>query len=147
MPDDYPDYPNHFQIARYFDDYVDHFGLREKIHFRTEVKSVAPVEGEWEVVVEDADGRQESRRYRAVLVANGHHWNPRWPEPPFPGSDEFGGEQIHVHHYREPEALRDKRASCWGSATRQPTSRLRPRGSPRKPSWRCGEAPTSCPST
>ncbi len=45
MPDDYPDYPNHFQIARYFDDYVDHFGLREKIRFRTEVLGVAPVDG------------------------------------------------------------------------------------------------------
>ena len=37
MPDHYPDYPNHFQMAAYFDEYVDHFGLREKIRFRTEV--------------------------------------------------------------------------------------------------------------
>ncbi len=85
MPDDYPDYPNHFQIARYFDDYVDHFGLREKIRFRTEVMSVVPVDGEWEVTVEDADGESEAHRYRAVLVANGHHWDPRWPEPAVPG--------------------------------------------------------------
>ncbi|HXR31223.1 MAG TPA: NAD(P)-binding domain-containing protein [Solirubrobacterales bacterium] len=114
MPDDYPDYPNHFQIARYFDDYVDHFGLREKIHFRTEVKSVAPAEGEWEVTVEDRDGRTETHRYRAVLVANGHHWNPRWPEPPFPGSEEFEGEQLHVHHYREPAVLEGKRVLVLG---------------------------------
>jgi len=114
MPDDYPDYPNHFQIARYFDDYVDHFGLREKIRFRTEVKSVVPVDGEWEVTVEDAAGESEAHRYRAVLVANGHHWDPRWPEPAFPGSDRFEGEQIHVHHYREPEVLRDKRVLVLG---------------------------------
>lgn len=114
MPDDYPDYPNHFQIARYFDDYVDHFGLREKIRFRTEVKSVVPVDGEWEVAVEDADGSSETHRYRAVLVANGHHWDPRWPEPAFPGSEEFEGEQIHVHHYREPELLRGKRVLVLG---------------------------------
>jgi dimethylaniline monooxygenase (N-oxide forming) len=114
MPDDYPDYPNHFQIARYFDDYVDHFGLREKISFRTEVKSVVPAGGEWEVTVEDADGNSATLRYRAVLVANGHHWDPRWPEPPFPGSDQFEGEQIHVHHYREPELLRDKRVLVLG---------------------------------
>jgi cation diffusion facilitator CzcD-associated flavoprotein CzcO len=114
MPDDYPDYPNHFQIARYFDDYVDHFGLREKIRFRTEVKSVVPVDGEWEVTVEEADGESEAHRYRAVLVANGHHWDPRWPEPSFPGSDQFEGEQIHVHHYREPEVLRDKRVLVLG---------------------------------
>jgi cation diffusion facilitator CzcD-associated flavoprotein CzcO len=114
MPDDYPDYPNHFQIARYFDDYVDHFGLREKIRFRSEVKSVVPVDGEWEVTVEDRDGRSEAQRYRAVLVANGHHWDPRWPESPFPGSEGFEGEQIHVHHYREPEALRGKRVLVLG---------------------------------
>jgi len=80
MPDHFPDYPNHFQIARYFDDYVDHFGLRERIRFRTEVKSVAPVGGEWEVTVEGPDGSSEAHRYRAVLVANGHHWDPRWPD-------------------------------------------------------------------
>ena len=114
MPDDYPDYPSHFQIAAYFDDFVDHFGLREKIRFRTEVIEVKPVEGEWEVTVGNADGGRESHRYRAVLVANGHHWDPRWPEPAFPGSEEFEGEQIHVHHYREPEMLRDKRVLVLG---------------------------------
>jgi dimethylaniline monooxygenase (N-oxide forming) len=114
MPDDYPDYPNHFQIARYFDDYVDHFALREKIRFRTEVLSVVPVDGEWEVTIQSRDGDRETDRYRAVLVANGHHWDPRWPEPAFPGSDQFAGEQIHVHHYRKPEALRDKRVLVLG---------------------------------
>jgi dimethylaniline monooxygenase (N-oxide forming) len=114
MPDDYPDYPNHFQIARYFDDYVDHFALREKIRFRTEVKSVVSVDGEWEVTVEGRDGNREAQRYRAVLVANGHHWDPRWPEPPFPGVEEFEGEQIHVHHYREPDVLVDKRVLVLG---------------------------------
>jgi dimethylaniline monooxygenase (N-oxide forming) len=114
MPDDYPDYPDHFQIARYFDDYVDHFGLRERIRFRAEVKSVVPVGGEWEVTVEDRDGGEETHRYRAVLVANGHHWDPRWPEPPFPGADAFEGEQMHVHHYREPDVLAGKRVLVLG---------------------------------
>jgi dimethylaniline monooxygenase (N-oxide forming) len=114
MPDDYPDYPNHFQIAHYFDDYVDHFGLREAIRFRTEVKSVTPVDGEWEVAIEDGEGNRETHRYRAVLVANGHHWDPRWPEPAFPGSEEFGGEQMHVHHYREPDVLVGKRVLVLG---------------------------------
>jgi len=114
MPDDYPDYPDHFQIARYFDDYVDHFRLREKIQFRTEVKNVVPVDGEWEVTVEDPDGGEETHRYRAVLVANGHHWDPRWPEPPFPGADAFEGEQVHVHHYRESDVLAGKRVLVLG---------------------------------
>lgn len=114
MPDHYPDYPDHFQMAAYFDEYVDHFGLRPKIRFRTEVLSAAPVDGEWEVTVEDADGNRESNRYRGVVVANGHHWDPRWPEPAFPGADEFTGEQIHVHHYREPDVLPGKRVLVLG---------------------------------
>jgi hypothetical protein len=100
-------------MAAYFDDYVDHFGLREKIRFRTEVLSAAPVDGEWEVTIEGPAGR-ETKRYRAVLVANGHHWDPRWPEPAFPGADEFSGEQIHAHHYREADVLRGKRVLVLG---------------------------------
>jgi thioredoxin reductase len=114
MPEDYPDYPDHFQIAAYFDDYVDHFGFRDRIRFKTEVKSVEQVDGEWEVTVEDRDGKREANRYRAVLVANGHHWDPRWPEPPFPGSGDFEGEQMHVHHYREPDVLKGKRVLVLG---------------------------------
>jgi hypothetical protein len=114
MPEDYPDYPNHFQIARYFDEYVDHFGLREKIHFGTEVVSVRPLEGEWEVTAKGSAAAEETHRYRAVLVANGHHWDPRWPEPAFPGSEDFEGEQMHVHHYREPEILHGKRVLVLG---------------------------------
>jgi thioredoxin reductase len=114
MPEDYPDYPNHFQIAKYFDDYVDHFGLRGKIGFRTEVVEVEPVDGEWEVTVEEAGGARRSARYRAVLVANGHHWDPRWPEPAFTGADQFAGEQMHAHYYREPEVLSGKRVLILG---------------------------------
>ena len=49
-----------------------------------------------------------------MLVANGHHWDPRWPEPAFPGAEEFEGEQMHVHHYREPDVLRGKRVLVLG---------------------------------
>ena len=114
MPDDYPDYPNHFQVAAYFDEFVNRFGLQEKIRFRAEVVSVEPAGDEWDVTVEDADGNREVNRYRAVLIANGHHWNPRWPEPAFPGSEEFAGEQLHVHHYREPDVLIGKRVLVLG---------------------------------
>ncbi len=114
MPEDYPDYPSHYQVAKYFDDYAERFGLAEKIVFRTEVAAAEPVDGGWDVTVEDADGTQHTERYRAVLVANGHHWKPRWPEPPFPGADEYEGEQMHVHHYRESDVLEGKRVLVLG---------------------------------
>jgi dimethylaniline monooxygenase (N-oxide forming) len=96
MPADLPDYPHHTQIARYFDDYVDHFGFRDRIQFRTEVTQVEPG---WRVALDDG----ETRTYDAVLVANGHHWDPKYPEPPFPGQETFAGEQLHSHWYREPD--------------------------------------------
>ena len=116
MPDHYPDYPDHFQMAAYFDEFADHFGLREKIRFNTEVLGAKPIEGGsggWEVTVAGPEG-EETNRYRALLVANGHHWDPRWPEPAFPGAELFEGEQIHVHHYRESDVLEGKRVLVLG---------------------------------
>jgi cation diffusion facilitator CzcD-associated flavoprotein CzcO len=114
MPKEYPDYPSHYQVAKYFDDYAKHFGLVDKITFRTEVVAVEPERDEWSVTVDDDDGARRSERYRAVLVANGHHWKPRWPEPPFAGAGDYEGEQMHVHHYREPDVLVGKRVLVLG---------------------------------
>jgi len=141
MPASYPDFPRHDQIARYFDDYVEHFGLRERITFNTSVEHARPLEGGgWEVRIsgegvrvgepgaggddwvggEDESGGggkgvtggHETRRYDALLVANGHHWSPRWPEPPIPGS--FDGQQIHAHDYKEPGQLAGRRVVVVG---------------------------------
>ena len=115
MPADYPDYPSHFQIAKYFDEYVDHFGFRDRIRFRTEVTAVEPAQGGWKVSWRElASGEEGSAVYGSVLVANGHHWDPRWPEPSFPGQAEFEGEQLHAHHYKEPDILRGKRVLVLG---------------------------------
>jgi dimethylaniline monooxygenase (N-oxide forming) len=113
MPEDYPDYPSHWQVAKYFDDYAERFGLAEKITFRTEVIAAEPAGEGWEVTVDGPDGRR-TEDYRAVIVANGHHWKPRWPEPPFPGAGAYEGEQMHVHHYREPDVLEGKRVLVLG---------------------------------
>jgi dimethylaniline monooxygenase (N-oxide forming) len=113
MPEGYPDYPSHWQVAKYFDDFAERFGLIEQIAFRTEVVAAEPSEDGWEVTVEGPDGRR-TESYRAVLVANGHHWKPRWPEPAFAGAEEYEGEQMHVHHYREPDVLEGKRVLVLG---------------------------------
>ena len=101
----------------YFDDFVDHFGLRDAITFRTEVTKVAQADGGgWDVTIRPRDdaGDVETRHYDHVLVANGHHWDPRWPEPSFPGSETFPGEQIHAHYYRTPEPSRAGRVVVLG---------------------------------
>jgi dimethylaniline monooxygenase (N-oxide forming) len=112
MPKSLPDFPHHTQIAAYFDDYVDHFGLRERITFETEVEHAAPAGDGWQVTLDSG----ETRRYDALLVANGHHWNPRWPEPAFEGADRFEGRQMHSHEYTgdDPGLFRDKRVVVLG---------------------------------
>jgi thioredoxin reductase len=111
MPESYPDFPHHTHIAAYFDNYVDHFGFREKIAFQTGVeRATRDGDGLWSIKLDSG----EVRRYEALLVANGHHWNPRWPEPAFPGSDGFTGEQLHAHSYRENSIFAGKRVVVLG---------------------------------
>ena len=110
MPKSYPDFPHHTHIAAYFDAYVDHFGFRDRITFETTVERAEPVDGMWEITLDD--GRVH--RYDALMVANGHHWDARWPE--FPGMDEFAGLQLHAHDYtgEDPAFFRDRRVVILG---------------------------------
>jgi cation diffusion facilitator CzcD-associated flavoprotein CzcO len=111
MPESYPDFPHHTHIATYFDDYVDHFGFREKILFETGVEHASRRDdGVWEVRLDNG----ETREYDALIVANGHHWKPRWPEPAFPGADTFSGVQLHAHSYLDNSIFAGKRAVILG---------------------------------
>jgi dimethylaniline monooxygenase (N-oxide forming) len=109
MPKSYPDFPHHTHIAAYFDAYVDHFGFRERIVFGTGVeRAERDADGVWTITLDTG----QARRYDALVVANGHHWDPRWPEPGFPGH--FDGEQSHAHFYVDNEPFRDKRVLVLG---------------------------------
>jgi hypothetical protein len=104
VPDDWPDFPHHSQLLRYFHDYVDHFDLRDTITFDTAVEHCERIDdGRWAVTLSTG----EKREYDNLVVANGHHWDARTPE--YPGT--FGGYQVHSHNYRspfEPYDFRDK---------------------------------------
>ena len=97
MPDHYPDFPDLPQMAWYLNSYVDQFGLRPRITFNTEVTSAEPVDDQsWRITLDTG----EIRQYQTLIVANGHHWDPRWPKPSYPGH--FDGDIIHSHSYRSP---------------------------------------------
>ncbi len=99
MPEDYPDYPHHSQILDYFEDYVDHFGIRPHIRFGTPVSEIVPAGDGWDVT---AGG--ETTTYSAVVVSNGHHWDPKLPD--FPGR--FDGRSRHSHAYETSDGLEGK---------------------------------------
>jgi len=110
MPAKWPDYPSADRVAGYLADYAEAFGLIPHVRLRTTITAVErdDTSGGWLVSTDvgDADA------YDAVVVANGHNWDPRWPEPSYPGS--FTGTQMHAHDYCTADAFRDRRVLVVG---------------------------------
>ena len=115
MPRSYPDYPKHDLIARYFQDYASAFELERQIRFETTVERAEPrAEGGFRLTI-STGSRSTVEEFDALVVANGHHWDPAWPEPAIAG--EFSGLELHSHAYidpDEPNALRGKRVLVVG---------------------------------
>jgi len=113
VPEHWPDYPHHSEIFAYINAYVDHFQLRDTISFNSRVtRAHRESDGRWSITTHDGT----TRSYDILLVANGHHWDPRWPEPAYPGT--FNGRQIHSHSYNspfDPLDMRDQRVLVVGA--------------------------------
>jgi len=113
MPEDYPEYPNHRQLQAYFDSYARHFGVLEHIRFQTTVEQVHRNEdGSWQIEFTGPDGTSQSEVFSHLMVANGHHWNPKYPE--YPG--EFTGTFMHSHDFKGvDDSWRGKRVLVIGA--------------------------------
>lgn len=75
-----------------------------------------PVAGarKWSVKVRDLQGDViVIEQFDAVMVCNGHYFEPRIPN--IPGQDIFTGKQIHSHDYRVPTAFNDKNVVVLGA--------------------------------
>ena len=109
MPKEFPPYPGHQQVLSYLRDYVREFQLEEQITFEKRVTSAVPInDSGWEIQLED---EVSPRTYRGLVIANGHHWDPKVPT--FKGN--FQGEIIHSHDYKSPEILKGKRVLVIGA--------------------------------
>ncbi len=120
MPADYPDYPSHEQVLAYFNAYARHFAIERDIQLNTEVTRVEPVEDVrlWDVTVRRLDrsdgvggSATETRRYRGVIICNGHNWCPKIPA--YPGA--FAGRTLHSSEYKTPDALEGRRVLVVGA--------------------------------
>src|SRR5262249_32402802 len=80
IPKDRPTYLRGDQALAYLRDYAWHFGIYDHAEFGRTVLEAAPVLGgrEWKVRMDGG----ETRRYRGVIVANGHLSMPSLPEYP-----------------------------------------------------------------
>ncbi|MEM7020783.1 MAG: NAD(P)-binding domain-containing protein [Pseudomonadota bacterium] len=110
LPEDFPEYPGHTQLADWFHQYAQHFDVLPYIRFSTRVSQVIPIaDGRFQVDTE-AGG---SADFDAVVVACGNLWAPSLPAI----SGEFHGEQLHTKFYRDPATpidLRGKRVLVRG---------------------------------
>ena len=71
-------FPSHWDMHEYLHDYAEHFGVKDRIQFRSEVASVTPLfepgkeEPRWQI--ETIDGRKHE--FDTVCVATGHLTKP-----------------------------------------------------------------------
>jgi hypothetical protein len=110
MPADYPDYPSHRQLAAYFQAYARHFGLYRFIRFSTLVVSCTrESSGGW-TIVSETNGARRTEHFDQLVVANGHHWQPRMPT--YEGT--FTGTSLHSHDYKRAAPFAGQRVLVIG---------------------------------
>lgn len=97
MPSHYPDYPRHDQLQQYFESYTKHFGVYDQIKFHHTIDHVTKTEtGQWRVEYTDDQGQSHTKTYDYLMVCNGHHWMPKYPQ--YEG--EFTGKWMHSHDFK-----------------------------------------------
>ncbi|HEX3683930.1 MAG TPA: NAD(P)-binding domain-containing protein [Bryobacteraceae bacterium] len=100
------DYLKHAQVLEYLTAFLTHAKLQESITTWTRVTKVEPAEqGGFRVEAEQRSGERLQREYASVVVANGRHSTPKWPD--IPGL-ETAAAVLHACDYRTPEVFAGK---------------------------------------
>ncbi|NXE95917.1 FMO1 monooxygenase, partial [Menura novaehollandiae] len=117
-PEDFPVFLPNARLLDYLRRYAEHFGLRERIKLGTTVVSIRKrpdfaTTGQWNVVTE-ADGKQTSHVFDAVMVCSGNFSEPSLPLHCFPGIERFQGQYFHSRQYKHPDVFQGKRVLVVG---------------------------------
>ncbi|MCU1392977.1 MAG: flavin-containing monooxygenase fmo [Ilumatobacteraceae bacterium] len=111
MPASYPVYPSRDQMREYLLAFATERGLLDTIQFGVSVTSVEPRgdrgDAGWTVTTSDG----QINTYDAVIVANGHLWDPRLPDVP----GEFDGPVIHSSAYQNVGDIEGRRVLVIGA--------------------------------
>ncbi|XP_054158402.1 flavin-containing monooxygenase 5-like [Oppia nitens] len=119
-PADFPNYMHNTKMVKYFDLYGETFGYEKYVKFRHEVIRLEPngdyeSTGRWKLTVRDnniTNGQVFSEVFDGVMVCTGHHVQPLVPT--FRDQHLFGGQILHTHSYRKPDAYHNKRVVVVG---------------------------------
>ncbi|NWR64954.1 FMO1 monooxygenase, partial [Bucorvus abyssinicus] len=117
-PEDFPVFLPNAKLLDYLRRYAEHFGLREHIKLETTVVSVQKrpdfaTTGQWDVVTE-ADGKQTSHVFDAIIVCCGNCSEASIPLHCFPGIEKFQGPYFHSRQYKHPDVFQGKRVLVVG---------------------------------
>lgn len=106
-------------VQRYIEQYVEEKQLTQHIQLSAAVRSISPRDKDeatgkwsWTVTVERAGGEVITEDFDAVMICTGHHSKPNMPE--FPGANEFEGEMLHSHAYKDNRRFAGKRVVTIG---------------------------------
>ncbi|NXT25874.1 FMO1 monooxygenase, partial [Syrrhaptes paradoxus] len=117
-PEDFPVFLPNARLLEYLRRYTEHFGLQKHIKFGTTVVSIRKrrdfaTTGQWDVVTE-ADGKQTSHVFDAVMVCSGNFHEPSLPLHSFPGIEKFQGQYFHSRQYKHADVFQGKRVLVVG---------------------------------
>jgi hypothetical protein len=112
FPADASEYLPHKYLCSYFQQYAKEFDVTSKVRFYTRVVRAQRHEesGLWHVESRDLDDASFTETFDYLMVANGHHWDPRMPS--FQGN--FEGQIIHSHSFKHNRPFRNKRVLIVG---------------------------------
>jgi cation diffusion facilitator CzcD-associated flavoprotein CzcO len=104
----WPDFLGPALAFSYLKAYAKRFGIYDAISFNTAVRKAEKSNGQWLVWTGDDEA---PRTYRGLIVANGHHWDPRLPDGVSLSDDGI----IHAQSYKSPDQLRGKKVLVVGA--------------------------------
>ncbi|XP_029169261.1 flavin-containing monooxygenase FMO GS-OX-like 4 [Nylanderia fulva] len=117
-----PSCVNHREILNYLRNYAQHFDICRHIHFNTKVEHVRLESSEynnkekWSVQVRKLNTNETELRYfDAIMVCNGHYFDPYVPI--IPGINSFSGLIMHSHSYRKPDGFAGKKVIVLGASS------------------------------
>lgn len=124
IPRDFPPFMHNEKIMQYLHLYAEAFDLHQYIRFHTKVVDLRKASdfeetGKWEILFQEQNSEDPEavkvEVYDAVMLCVGHHSEPSWPSPSFPGQDEFTGLKIHSHAYKDFKPFENKNVLVVGT--------------------------------
>ena len=118
MPEEWFDYPRHFQILEYLHSYADKHSLDKYACLRSKVVDISEQpEGKWKVSYESVDGAYSpaSIIVDGVMIATGQVSKAFVPN--VPGQELFKGQTMHSEQFRTAQKFADKSVLIVGLGT------------------------------